>query len=132
MPAAGGRVDLLVTGRSGKQTYGAAVEVKIDHSLHNPLGSYAKLADAAGLAVAGRSALRPTGALVVLGRCSSERIRKRLSSNRGWRFVHWIGFLRRFERELAHGPDDDDSEPSDEWCGTASYDRRAENRSASE
>jgi hypothetical protein len=32
--AAGGRVDLLVTGRRGNRTYGAAVEVKIDHRLH--------------------------------------------------------------------------------------------------
>lgn len=108
VPADGGRVDLLVTGRSGGRTYGAAVEVKIDHSLHNPLGSYARVAEKEGLAIPGRSKLRATGALVVLGRHPSEAIRKRLSRNRGWRFVHWSGFLRRFERELAHATDDDD------------------------
>ena len=106
--AAGGRVDLLVTGLRGRRTYGAAVEVKIDHKLHNPLGSYARLAADEGLAVAGRSKGSATGSLVVLARSSSEATRKRLSRNRGWRFVHWSGFLRRFERELADVPDDDD------------------------
>lgn len=106
--AIGGRVDLLVTGRRGRRTYGAAVEVKIDHKLHNPLGSYARLAAEEGLAVAGRSEGRATGALIVLARSSSEATRKRLSRNRGWRFVHWSGFLRRFERELVSVPDNDD------------------------
>lgn len=108
VPAAGGRVDLLVTGRRGTRTYGAAVEVKIDHKLYNPLGSYARLAAAEGLAVAGRSQGQVTGALVVLARNASTATLKRLSHNRGWRFVHWSGFLRRFERELAQFADDDD------------------------
>ncbi len=108
VPAVGGRVDLLVTGRTGTRTYGAAVEVKIDHKLHNPLGSYARLATDEGLAVAGRFQGRTTGTLVILARSTSNATRKRLSHNRGWRFVHWSGFLRRFERELAHAPDDDD------------------------
>ena len=106
--AAGGRLDLLVTGRRGKRTYGAAVEVKIDHKLHNPLGSYARLAKAEGLVATGRSRTQPTGALVILGRSASTATVKRLSRNRGWRFVHWSGFLRRFERELTPLADDDD------------------------
>lgn len=108
VPAAGGRVDLLVTGRKGAKTYGAAVEVKIDHKLHNPLGAYARLAGDEGMTIAGRSAGQATGALVVLARQASDATRKRLSANRGWRFVHWSGFLRRFERELALTSDDDD------------------------
>lgn len=107
VPAAGGRVDLLVTGRWGGRTYGAAVEVKIDHKLHNPLGAYARLAGDEGLSIAGKSAGRATGVLVVLARHASGATRKRLSANRGWKFAHWSGFLRRFERELA-GTDDDD------------------------
>lgn len=106
--AAGGRVDLLVTGRAGARKYGAAVEVKIDHKLHNPLGSYARLAIDEGLVVAGRSRRRTTGVLMILARSTSKATRKRLSHNPGWRFVYWSGFLRRFERELAHAPDDDD------------------------
>lgn len=106
--AVGGRVDLLVTGRHGSRTYGAALEAKIGHRLDNPLGAYATVARDAGLAVAGRSRSRPTGVLVVLARSPKESTRKRLSRNSGWRFVHWSGFLRRFERELANGADDDD------------------------
>lgn len=108
VPAAGGRVDLLVTGRARRRTYGAAVEVKIDHTLHNPLGSYANVARDEGLVIAGKSPGTATGALVVLARHASAATLKRLSANRGWTFAHWSGFLRRFERELACAPDDDD------------------------
>lgn len=106
--AVGGRVDLLVTGRTGSRTFGAAIEVKIDSGLKNPLGAYAAVARDAGLAVEGRSKGRPTGALVVLARSSKKSTRQRLSRNKGWKFVHWSGFLRRFERELATGADDED------------------------
>lgn len=106
--AVGARVYLFVTGRHGSRTYGAALKVKIDHGLKNPLAAYAKVARDAGLAVAGRSGGRPTGALVVLARSSKKSMRKRLSRNSGWRFVHWSGFPRRHERKFAKGADDDD------------------------
>jgi hypothetical protein len=108
VPAEGGRVDLLVTGRRGRKTYGAAVEVKIDQKLHNPLGSYARLALSEGLALKGRSKGQPTGALVVLARRATKATLGRLSRNHGWTFVHWSGFLRRFERELAVAGDDEE------------------------
>ena len=108
VPADPGRIDLLVTGRSGRRTYGAAVEVKIDHALHNPLGAYARVASESGLTIAGREEGRPTGSLIVLARTANAATLRRLGRNKGWRFVHWSGFLRRFERELANARDDDD------------------------
>lgn len=108
VPVKGGRIDLLVKGMTGSVTYGAAIEVKIDHMLHNPLGAYAELAKYEGFTVEGRDKGWPTGTLAILARSANKATRKRLSYNRGWRFVHWSGFLRRFEREMANAPDDDD------------------------
>jgi hypothetical protein len=106
-PSAAGRVDLLITGMAGDRKYGAAVEVKIDHVLQNPLGSYASLAVDEGLVISGPPG-KPTGTLVVLARGASAGTLKHLGENKGWRFVHWTAFLRRFEHALAHASDDDD------------------------
>jgi hypothetical protein len=107
--AKAGRIDLLISGRAASRTWGAVVELKFDHHLKgNPLAAYAKHAKTRGMVFQGTDQEPATGVLVVLGRTLARTTGSRLIRNRQWRFVHWLLFLRRFERELAVLPTDNE------------------------
>ncbi|WP_324698550.1 hypothetical protein [Novosphingobium sp. RL4] len=101
----GGRIDLLVCAQdvSGRR-WGCVIELKFGHTGgSNPLAEYAEFArNGHGLGITSRS---QNVALAVVGlRCDGGTTRN-LQKNGDWRFVHWEGLLRRFERSLAENGD---------------------------
>lgn len=103
-----GRIDLLVTGEAQGQVWGAVIEAKFGHNLKaNPLPDYAKAGRASGLRFSSTAEVPSTAVLAVLGTSNCRTTRQRLNRNKSWRFTHWQSVLRRFERQLAGMPDDD-------------------------
>ena len=106
--AGSGRIDLLLTGESQNQVWGAVVEAKFDHNLKgNPLPDYARAGRANGLLYPSAPDAPSTAVLAVLGTSNCRTTRQRLNRNKNWRFAHWWSVLRRLERQLAGMPDDD-------------------------
>ncbi len=109
MPAARGRIDLLISGRSHGNTWGAVIEAKFEHSLKgNPLGDYMRHGIKLSMHLGTRVSSERTGALIILGKRACRQTRKRLSRNEHWRLVHWREVLRRFDVGLAEPTIDED------------------------
>ncbi len=107
VPCARGRIDLLITGKSGETKWGAVVEAKFGHNIrHNPLPEYAQHAAKLGMKFRMLPGQPATSVLIVLGQRNEAITRSRLRRNRRWSFLSWHTFLWRWERELSGLPDD--------------------------
>lgn len=90
----GQRIDLIVSGKSGKTVMGAVVEAKWGSGLHNSLSHYKRHATRK------RGMCETRTAFIVLDFATGGTLEKKLARNEPWKFRSWRSFLRNLEVEL--------------------------------